>query len=374
MNNQTKKFLVHQNIYACRFSIFKNLPVLKSQKNFYNENFNITPPYEYANVQVNKVSHPLDVAYEYIKMGCKPVIINTVTENFSGTNIDVCEGFIDPMINIRTSFNNTLNVSTLLPLKYGEAMYAPVAYIIRRGDNMQMLTSQQVIKISIITLVAAEEINTSKKKFKFDDYVKILQQMETAFQTAILGGNDTIIFNDFGCKSNNYPLDDIINMFNGCIYKYGHMIRNIIIAPFVTKQAEMGYASGFEDKIVRPQHFIQEYMQKEKIVMDELQHNLSNINEQVDLQYSNMSNNQPEQFNPFAQLGQSGQSGQLGQLGQLNDVNYNNTNTQFNPFNQNTFQNTFNSGVNVNQLKDESDDEFKKMKKLQKKLRSNAEN
>src|SRR5437868_12488549 len=108
MDLRVRKYLVQQNIYTCKFGVYQNFPIMKSQKNFYNENFNISPPYTYANVVIN-TKHPIDVAYDFTKIGNKPAIVNTVTRDFSGTNLDSCEGFLDPFMNIRTSFNKTVN-------------------------------------------------------------------------------------------------------------------------------------------------------------------------------------------------------------------------------------------------------------------------
>jgi hypothetical protein len=312
MDLRVKKYLVQQNIYNCKFGIYQNFPTLKSQKNFYNENFKLAPPYEYANVSI-KTNHPIDVAYEFTKIGNKPVIINTVSPNFEGTNLDSCEGFKDPLINIRTSFNKTLNSFNLYPIKGTEVVYAPQVYIIR-NESMQGIHPGQIGKISIITAPLDDEIElkplkSSKIKsdmhFKFDDYIQTSQLMETIFQTALLGGNDTIIFNDFGCKTNNYPIDDIIDMFNSCIYKYGHMFKNIIIATAVSNQIDMGYTAKFNEKIIYPQKYIQEFINNEKSLMNELQ---MNINNQINIELANEEENN---FNPFAQLTENNNSGNV---------------------------------------------------------------
>lgn len=348
MDHRLRKYLVQQNIYTCKFGVYQNFPVMKSQKNFFNENFNMAPPYEYANVVIN-MKHPIDVAYEFTKIGNKPAIVNTVSKDFSGTNIDTCDGFLDPFINIRTSFNKTLNSFNLFPVKDGEAVYAPIAYIIR-NDSMQLLPPGQIGKISMITVSLDSNLelkpykNTKKSAdlhFTQDDYIKVSQSLEAVFQTAIIGGNDILIFNDFGCKTSKYPIDDVIDMFNTCIYKYGHMFKHIVLATFASPQSDMGYITKFNENIIHPQSIIQEFMENEKTLMNELEHSM---NYKIDSEPLGQNIDQNENiFNPFIQDNQ-------------------NINQNMNQDNQNINQSQFNHVNNNSDDKDEN--ELKMMKKI----------
>lgn len=294
-DNRVKKYMMQQNIYACKFGIFQDLPVMKSQKSFYNDDFNIAPPYEYGNVLVN-TKHSIDVANEYAQNGLNPVVVNTVSKDFTGNNLDMSEGILDAYINIRTSFNKTLNTYGLYPLNDG-VVYAQNVYIIR-DDAMQFVKKEQVKKISMITVSLDKDIEyetvINEKHFPVDKYIEISQMIETIFQTAIVGKNDTIIFDDFGCKTYNYPINNIISMLNTSIYKYGHLVKNIVVAINVSNHNEMGYSTKFNENLVHPQVYIQEFIEKEKKTMSEME-NL--LNEQKKLVSS-----ANDKFNPFANI------------------------------------------------------------------------
>ena len=298
MDLKQRKIFIQQNTYGCKFGIYQKLPIMKSQKNFYNENFNVAPPYEYCSVTVRH-SHPIDIAYEFSQMGDKPVVVNTVSSDFNASNLDACEGFKDYNMNLRTSFVKTVNALNLFPLNGLEVVYAPRVYIIR-DDVMNPIPVPNVGKMSMITVSLIDELKLQKKHFQIDDYVKVSQIIETIFQTAIIGGNDVLIFNDIGCKTNNYPVEDVVDIINGCIYKYGHMFKHVVIGLFVRNQAELGYNSYFNEHIIHPQKYIQEYINNERMLKDELQHELRNeINEQTDMIMGSNMNIKEQDNNPF---------------------------------------------------------------------------
>lgn len=259
MDIRTKKHLISQNILYCKFGIYKTLPIGKTQKNFFSYNFNIAPPYEYCTVDVKSI-HILDTAYDYVQNNYNPVILNLVTDDFTGENINSCEGFKDELTFMRTNINQTINGFNLFPLKGTEVIYTPMVHIIR-NDNMQILHPSYVRKISVITAALKKDPQMINDNLNLDDYTTTSQLLEVIFQTAHLGGNDVIILNDIGCITNNYPVNDIVDMINGCIYKYGHLFKHIVVSIHVINQAAMGYYAKINARIVRPQAFLNEYMQ-----------------------------------------------------------------------------------------------------------------
>jgi hypothetical protein len=264
MDIRNKKHLIQQNIYYCKFGIYKALPISKSQKNFFNCNLSIAPPYEYCNVDVKSI-HAFDTAYEYVRSGYKPAVLNLVSQDFSGDNMNSCDGFKDEFVFIRSNINQTLTGFNLFPLKGTEVVYAPIVHIIR-NDSMQMLHPTQIYKVSVVTASLKKDPILVSGSINFDDYTSTAQLLETIFQTAHLGGNDVLILNDFGCINDNYPVDDVIDLMNGCIYKYGHLFKHVVVSVYVTSQASMGYFSKINAGIVRPQSFFNEYMQTNLIV------------------------------------------------------------------------------------------------------------
>jgi hypothetical protein len=154
---------------------------------------------------------------------------------------------------------------------------APSSYIIR-GPDLNMLHPNNVIKVGIIT-VPLKEID---KKFDFNSYINTSQLYEAVFQAAISSGADTIILNDMGAKTNGYQMNDVVRMINNCIFKYGHMFKNIVVALNCRSHADMGYDAKFKKELIFPQRFIGEYIQKEQQTADDLLHNLnSQINSHI---------------------------------------------------------------------------------------------
>lgn len=292
MDPRMKKKLMQETIYHCRYGVYTKLPMATTNKLFYNDNFPIPPVYIYCDVDVVK-THPIDAAYEYIKKGCKPVIIINVDEDFAGNNIENSEGIKDPLMNIRTNFCKMINTTylsshNLLPITGPEILFSPSGYIIR-GPNMNFLNPAHVLKTPIITapLRNTKDIeykrnimmnrnrntnnntnNTNPITFDVDTYNFMNNVIETIFQTAAIAKADTIILNDLGCKTDGYPVEYIANIINGCIYKYGHLFKNVVIALNVQSSVDMGYDSKFKELLVRPQKYIIEYIQEEQHMLN----------------------------------------------------------------------------------------------------------
>lgn len=258
MDHRIKKNLIQMNIYHCKYGIYKNCVVSKSEKNYYNNDYITPPPIQYCVVDVRK-NHPLDVAYEYSYHGYNPVVTNIVSEEFTGNDIDSSEGMKDEYMNIRTNFNRTINVYDMFPIKEREVVYAPIVYIIR-NSNMEFVNPLQLRKISMITVSIKSNPSTIGGKLTVKSYMEMKEKIETVFQTANTGGNDVVVLNDFGCTTDKYPYDDIIEIINGCVYKYGHMFKYIVIAMLIRNESSYGYLNMFNQNIVRPQKIKMEYL------------------------------------------------------------------------------------------------------------------
>jgi hypothetical protein len=276
MNQRLKKSLVQQNIYTCKYGIYKSLTVPKSQKNFFNDNFIIAPPYKYCDVHIIS-NHSLNIAYNYSSKGFTPVVINIVKPDFNASNLDACEGFKDELMNIRTNFNKTLNIFDLFPVHETATVYAPKVYVIR-DDNMQNIHPSLLHKISMITCSLKNNPTLINNNLIPEEYQNLKKLIETIFQTAKLGNNDTIVLNDFGCMTDNYPIEDIIDIINICICKYGHLFKNIIIGIPIKDQSSHGFFNKFNTDLIKPQNYYNEYIIKDKQNHDNLlqQINMSN--------------------------------------------------------------------------------------------------
>jgi len=317
MDIRTKKRLIQDNIFACKYGIYKGLSVGRTQKNFFNYNVNMAPPCEYCNVDVRN-THILDTAYSYLCKGFKPVILNIVSDEYNGGNIYQADGFSDELIFFRTNINQTTSGFNLYPVSGSEVTYAPIVHIIR-NDNLQLLHPSQISKISVITASLKKNPKLIDGHINIDDYSISNQCMESIFQTAFKANHDVLILNDFGCISDNYPVDDVIDMINSCIYKYGHLFKYVVVSIHVVNQGTMSYFTRMNTKIIRPQIYLSEYMQSNTLEQGYVDHSLTQPTGMMSVQ-DNQSN-QLNQLNPLNQPNQLNQPNPLNQLNPLNQQN-----------------------------------------------------
>src|SRR5438093_189454 len=83
--------------------------------------------------------------------------------------------------------------------------------------NLQLLHQSQVSRLSVITAAPKKSPPLVEGSLNTDDYSTTTQLIEAIFQTAYLGGNNVLVLGDFGF-ADGYPVDDIVDIVNGCIY------------------------------------------------------------------------------------------------------------------------------------------------------------
>ena len=92
------------------------------------------------------------------------------------------------------------------------------------------------------------------------DYIKTCTIIENVFQIAIGQDHEVLILTPFGHKEDNNPIEDIIQIYNFCIMKYGHKINKVIIAipPYYPKNLYLKYLQG----IIKPNEIVEEIDKK----------------------------------------------------------------------------------------------------------------
>ena len=255
MDKNTRKNIVGQNIFLCKYGSLKSLSFSKSIKNFHEPNFNINMTTNFADVYV-KSMHTIEMAREFLKHNLNPVIVTTVTKDFDGTNIENSTGMTDPLINVRTTFHSTLTANSLYPLKGSEVIYNKMLHVIR--DNIMNIND--FVTVSLI-VASSKNIPKKQKTLKYTEYLELREIIETVFQTAISGGNDVLILDDFGCKTTGIPENDIIDIFNIMILKYGYCFKFIVIAINLTDQTDFKKYALFDKEIIKPQNIGNEVVQ-----------------------------------------------------------------------------------------------------------------
>lgn len=255
MDLRLKKRIITHNTYLCKFTPLNKLPMFLSLKYCYNQNFNCEEHelVTFCDVLV-KPYHSLILAKEYKTKGYNPMIVTTVANNFDGSNMNSSEGMHDDVINLRTNFQISINANGLYPIKDSDIACVPVLTVIR--DEIFNVTPQNLFQIGLIVASPIDNIKLNNESLLLEDYFKIKEVVETIFQTASLRNHDVIIFGDFGCKRNKYPVKDIIDIFNICILKYGHFFKFIVFCIPSNDNAKinLALASLFDKELVKPQN------------------------------------------------------------------------------------------------------------------------
>jgi hypothetical protein len=294
MDTKLKKSLVLQNNYICKFGYLQNKSSYTSYKNQLNENYNVGLPITFCDVYILKI-HPLIIAKQFVNLNMNPVILNLVNEKYTMNNIENLEGVYDEILNLRTNFQCISKQNNNFPPKENEVNYTPQV-IVMRDETLN--PSPNIFKVSFITLTCkpesytilkyletdsdSEELETEnssleqklKKICSVDTYLNLKSKVELVFQTAHYGGNRVLILNDFGCVHDNIPIDDIIDIMNSCILKYGHLFKEIIFALNSRTHEEIEVYDQMLKNIIKPQDIINKDDNMEDINQDTL---LANI-------------------------------------------------------------------------------------------------
>jgi len=255
MDPRYKKTILSQNTYMCKFGQLKDKSNYGCIKNHYQENYDVGIAYNFCDVYILKVP-AIDIAYEFIKMGLSPVIVTNITNDFKDNNVENLDGVYDVMTLIRTNYNLIMKMNgNFLPVHDNEILYNPEV-IILRDENLNFYQNE-INKISIISNnLNKKDYQFGKKRFSFESYIKLKIKLETIFQTAHLSGHDVLILNDFGIGSNLFPIKEIIDLYNLCILKYGHLFKYIIF-PFTIKDSrDIASHAVFLKDIIKPQEIL----------------------------------------------------------------------------------------------------------------------
>ena len=236
---RVKKTLISQNISQSKIGFYKMYPKFRPITCKFTSKYNPGIPSSICETSVVH-EHSIDVAEKYAELGMNftnknkmnPVVLNVVGKDFTGTNFESNDEIRDEMINLRTSFNNTVGTSSPFPVAETDCVYAQSVITIRpKNPMMGFLAYPQTFRFAMIT---TSPIKCPKmlddERMCSTDFVKTCSIIECVFQTAIAGFHPVLILSPFGHEDDENPVEDIIKIYNYCIYKYGHRFSNIIVA------------------------------------------------------------------------------------------------------------------------------------------------
>lgn len=260
---QYKRLIIQENIALSKLYEYKIFPKYSPTYNKFIPTYDAGNSDNLYNVFVFH-EHSIDVAEKYAEKGqqispdngLKPVIVNQVTKDFIGTNFETSAELKDEMINMRTNLNcvfgsGSYNREPVLGNNQ-VCLYSPVVTTIR-NKNFEKLPFPQVFRFGLISITPVNKPQLlDEHTMIINDYKKTLCLIETIFQTAIANEHKALILPPFGLFSDENPIEDIIKIYNYCIFKYGHKIGTIAIAipPYCPKHI----FDIYDKKIIRPQN------------------------------------------------------------------------------------------------------------------------
>lgn len=260
--NKTKQTLINQNLAQTKFGMYANCFTGNSIKNQFNQTFNIGEINNICEVEVVNM-HAVDAIEPYCQRSLQPQLkdgwINPCTmcvvgDDFIGSNYPQSEGIRDDTFNIRTNFNTITRHLNSFPLKETTCVYNRFITVIREMNLTPITDLNNLYRFGLITVAPLNKPNLlDENRMCSRDYLKMLQTIETIFQTAIAGNHNVLILTPFGNTVDDVPQEDIVKLFNQCIFKYGHRFKKIIIA------VPIWYGSYlfdlFYNEIIKPQEF-----------------------------------------------------------------------------------------------------------------------
>lgn len=276
INNKIIKRILNENNSLCKIGIFKNFTVLNNNIISYKyiENF------EYNSKATNLCDvyildkHPLELIPFFNNCNIAPILVNYVTKEFNENDYDTLNGIIDKKYFLQTNTHSIIKQSNLYPPSNNEVLYNKSILVIR---DFNLNSLQKPFFISQISLKVEKEnydimeyieVNNNSQKKKYistiESYLLLKKEIELIFQTAILNSKNNktvLILTDHACNYLNTNLiDEIIEIYNLFIIKYGSYFSKIIIAitPLDEKneinKERVEMFNKFKNKIILPQN------------------------------------------------------------------------------------------------------------------------
>jgi hypothetical protein len=302
---RTKKYIITQNITVSKYTQYKDCLIGNTIKNSYNSRFPVGKSSSICNVFVLN-EHSLEVVSEFCAKGfnagllnnINPCIMHVVTNDFNGSTFEQMEGILDEPILLRTNYVNSVSKHNPYPIKEDETVYNRYITVIRQQQNMRAMPYNMLYRFGTITTMAPNKPKLiDEHKMIRNDFLKVLTTIETVFQTAIYYGHNLIVLTLFGHNEDNIPQEDVIKIYNSCIFKYGHNFKYVLVAipPDEKKLFEL-----YRDNIVKPQNITAKIDAKYKLeeikLVEKKQSPKSDVNTVIQM----MSKN-PELLKQFQQ-------------------------------------------------------------------------
>jgi len=260
--NRTKQQYINQNISQSKFGMYAQCLTGPCIKNHFVQNFMLGEINNICEVEVVNM-HAVDAIKPYCKLGynagfkdgwINPVAMCTIGDDFIGSNYPQSEGIRDDTYNIRTNYNTITKNNCPFPLKQNECVYNKFITVIRE-QSLEFITDlQNLYRFGVISVAPINKPKLlDQNRMESIDFITLMGTVETIFQTAIAGSHNVLVLTPFGNTEDEVPQEDIVKIYNACIFKYGHRFNKIIIAVPIWYGEYL--FDLFNNEIMKPQLF-----------------------------------------------------------------------------------------------------------------------
>jgi hypothetical protein len=251
MNHREKQNIMNDNKLLCTYGEFKNIPLLKTQKYFYNPELSLPINNNFCFVDVI-ASDNISIGHKFISLNKnKPVMIMMVDKEFNGANMDILGNITDYEYILKSNFYKTLNDKNLYPLNDGEINFIQNLFIFR--DNNYNISENKYSIPAIIFSPIKNPVILGQYMLT-DDYLSYQKSIEAIFQGAFVAGLDTLILSDMGIISYGIPVGEFLEIINICILKYCTLFKFIIFAIQPKNQRDLELIDLLIERLVKPQY------------------------------------------------------------------------------------------------------------------------
>lgn len=244
MDSMIKNQFTRENVYETVYgNLSKVLVIGNSARTKYNNNFSLDETSKYTDIFIKSVD-PLLIIKDVIKKN--PVMVNIVNPDFDGKQ----EYLYDDFLATRTNFAQAVK-KELFPIIKNSIIYTSRVTIIR--DTNFKININTLITFPLITApLCVNPKCVNENYLNFADHCNTIETIESIFQTCIITGHNVIVFNNLGCKYNKIPFDDLVDIINLSILKYGTKFSEIYFTiPIFDSFDEQQY-KFFLNKIIKP--------------------------------------------------------------------------------------------------------------------------
>jgi hypothetical protein len=239
LDTRVKRTKINENGSTSKMGLYRSFPKWTAVKKPFSRHYDPGTPDKICVVEVVN-EHSIDVVEKYSVKGvtnwnfngANPAVLNIVSQKFRGNDFENNPEIRDEIINLRTTYCNTNGNINQYPVEQNSCIYIKQIYCIRKKfPNATFLPWNEIWRFGLITSAPIHKPVLDKHdKMNSVDLLKTLTNIETIFQCAIADKHHILILTPYGHIEDENPLDDIIYIYNFCIFKYGHKFSKIIFA------------------------------------------------------------------------------------------------------------------------------------------------